>query len=146
MTTDRGVVQSVSPTSIVLRALGGSTVAIALGRRTRIRVNGLDATLGDLQPGLVAAVTHDGDSPARIVRAFGAVKIVEKGSVESVDGATIVVRRLDGTTVAIELRETTRVRRFGRPAGRRAIRPGRLVRVTYRPGSPALLVAVVRHL
>lgn len=144
LTTDKGVVQAVSATDIVLRELDGSTLTLALGPRTVFRLNGSPATVIDIRPGLVAAVTHNGDRPARLVRAFGRVQVVERGVVESVTPAELVLRRADGTRVTVELGSETKVRRLGRPAGRAAVRPGRLARVTYVPGSPARLVAVVR--
>lgn len=145
VTVDKGIVQSVSAGELILRTLDGSTVALPLGPETRYRLNGVDATLADLRPGLVASVTHDGSGPARLVRAFGTVKVVERGTVESVSRVALTLRRLDGTTVTVGLAPSTAYRKFGRPAKRGAVRPGRLVRVTYVVGKPASLVAVVRR-
>jgi hypothetical protein len=145
LTTDKGVVQEVTTSSIVLRGLDGSTLSLALGPFTVVRLNGNPASLADLRPGLVASVTHNGDRPARIVRAFGTVKIVELGVVESVSRLELVLRRADGTLLGVALGPETRVRKFGQPARRSAVKPGKLVRVTYSPGSPAILVAVVRR-
>lgn len=146
LTTDKGVVQSISSTSIVLRGLDGSTLTLALGPLTIVRLNGRDVGVDALRPGLVASVTHRGDRPARVVRAFGTVKVVEQGTIESVSPLELVIRRADGTAAAIALDTGTKVRRFGQPARRAALKPGRLVRVTSVPGSPARLVAVVRRL
>ncbi len=145
LTTDKGVVQAVSDTAIVLRGLDGSSLTFPLGPRTEIRLNGSPATIASLRPGLVAAVTHNGNRPARIVRAFGTVKIVERGIVEAISNVEIVVRRDDGTLVGIALGPATTWRKFGQPAKRAAARIGRYVRVTYEPGSPAKVVAVIRR-
>jgi len=145
LTTDKGVVQEVTESSIVLRGLDGSTLNLALGPFTVVRLNGAAASLADLRPGLVAAVTHNGDRPARIVRAFGTVKIVELGVVESVSRFELVLRRDDGTLLVVAVGPDTKVRKFGQPARRSVVKPGRLVRVTYSPGFPAKLVAVVRR-
>jgi hypothetical protein len=141
---DKGVVQDVSETAIVLRALDGSTVTLALGPATNVRLNGRPATLADLRPGLVASVTHNGDRPARVVRAFGAVTLVEEGVVDAVTRFDLTLRRADGTLVTIAVGQKTKVRKFGRPARRAAIRPGLAARVTYAPGAPAKLVALAR--
>lgn len=143
--TDKGVVQEVTPTSIVLRGLDGSTLTLALGPFTAVRLNGRPATLADLHPGLVAEVAHKGDRPARIVRAFGAVRIVEQGVVESVSRLELMLRRADGTLVTIAVGRQTKVRRQGRPARRTAVRAGVAARVTYAPGSPATLVVLLRR-
>ncbi len=145
-TIDKGIVQSVSSSSIVLRGLDGSELTLALGPLTVVRLNGVGASVGDLRPGFVATVTHNGDRPARIVRAFGTLKVVEQGTVESISRQAIVVRRADGTLVTIAVGSETKVRKFGRPAPRSAVKAGRLVRVTFAPGSPAKLVAVVRRI
>ena len=41
---ERGIVQSLDPTSVVLRALDGSDVTVALGPATRYRLNGRRVT------------------------------------------------------------------------------------------------------
>jgi hypothetical protein len=145
-TVDKGVVQEISETAIVLRALDGSTVTLALGPATTYKLNGRPAALADLRPGLVAAVTHNGSRPARVVRAFGAVTLVEEGVVESATRSELTLRRADGTLVTIGVGPETKVRKFGRPARRAAIRPGLAARVTYAPGAPAKLVALMRPL
>ena len=99
LTIDRGVVQSVSQAQIVLRELDGSSVSLAVGPNTRVLLNGLPAQLGDIQPGFVAAVTHNGARPARVVRAFGRVAPVIDRGVERRNGVLQCV----GTTPVISL-------------------------------------------
>ena len=55
----------------MLRELDGSTASLAVGPKTRVKVNGLLATLTDIRPGFVATVVHNGAKPAQVVRAFG---------------------------------------------------------------------------
>ena len=57
-TTDRGVVQSVGSDQIVLRALDGSVVSFAVSSATRVKLNGVQVSLADIQPGFVASVVH----------------------------------------------------------------------------------------
>lgn len=141
---DRGVVQSVSPTRIVLRELDGSTIAVPIGARTRVLLNGLPATIGDIRPGFVAAVAHDGSAPARVIRAFGRLQTtIDRGIVVSVSGRTFVVRPLDAeSTLTFRVTLRTRVRWRGLPATISAIRPGRFVEVTHTPRGEAIRVVV----
>lgn len=144
LTIDRGVVQSVSPTQIVLRELDGSSVSLAVGPNTRVLLNGLPAQLGDIQPGFVAAVTHNGSRPARVVRAFGRVApIVDRGVVVSASPEQLVIRRLAGGLLTLKLTAATRIRLNGGPATVADIRPGMLARVTHTRAGVARLVQLV---
>jgi len=144
VTIDRGVVQSVSPTQIVLRELDGSSVALAVGPTTRVLLNGLPAQLGEIQPGFVAAVTHNGARPARVVRAFGrVVTVVDRGVVVSASAAQLVVRRLGGGLVTVQLVGKTIIRLNGGRATAADIRPGMLARVVHTRAGVALLVQLV---
>jgi hypothetical protein len=144
LTIDRGVVQSVSATQIVLRELDGSLVALAVNGATQVLVNGSPAQLADIQPGFVAAVAHNGSRPARIVRAFGRVAAtVDRGTIASVSPGQLVLRRADGSLLTLRITTATRVRLNGLPATPAAIRRGQLARVTYLPGGNAKLVQLV---
>jgi hypothetical protein len=146
LTVDRGVVQSVSSTLIVLRELDGSTVALQVGARTRVLLNGQPATLTDIRPGFVAAVTHNGSAPARVVRAFGRVTpTVDSGVVVSVSRRVLVIRKPDGATLTFQVTARTKIRWRGLPATIAAVRPGRLVQVTYTQGGAAIRIAVRAH-
>lgn len=143
LTIDRGVVQSVSPSRIVLRELDGSTVGIAVGPLTRVLLNGLPAALADIRPGFVAAVAHDGSAPARVIRAFGRMPTtVDRGVVVSVSGRIFTIRTLDGASLTFRVTARTRVRVRGLPATIAAIQPGRLVEVTHTSRGEAIRVAV----
>jgi len=144
LTIDRGVVQSVSQAQIVLRELDGSSVSLAVGPNTRVLLNGLPAQLGDIQPGFVAAVTHNGARPARVVRAFGRVApVIDRGVVVSASLGQLVIRRLAGGLLTVKLTAATRIRLNGRPATVADIRPGMLARVTHTPAGVARLIQLV---
>ena len=141
LTIDRGVVQSVSATQIVLRELDGSPVALTVDAATRVLLNGSPAQLADVQPGFVAAVAHDGQRPARLIRAFGRVATtVDRGVIARVSGRQFVLRLPDGSLVALRITSATRVRLNGIPATGAAIRPGLVARVTHTADGRARLV------
>jgi hypothetical protein len=143
LSTDRGVVQSVSATKIVVRELDGSTVSIAIGAATRVRVNGLAATLADVRPGFVAAVTHDGAAPAVFIRAFGRVEpVVDRGTIVSLVARQLTIRAGSGASLTFRVTARTRIRWRGLPATRAALRPGRFAIVDHTPAGEALRIAV----
>jgi hypothetical protein len=143
LTIDRGVVQSVSASRIVLRELDGSTVAISVGTRTRVLLNGLPAMLSDIQPGVVAAVAHNGSDPARVIRAFGRIQpIVDRGVVLSAFLREVVIRTPDGRSLTFRVTARTRIRWRGLPATMAAVRPGRFVEVAHTKGGVAIRIAV----
>jgi hypothetical protein len=67
---DRGRVQSVSSSSLVLKERDGSIVSIPVGPKTRVRVNGQPASLTDVLQGYSAWTLRVDGGPARLVRAF----------------------------------------------------------------------------
>ena len=141
-TIDRGVVQSVSSSQIVLRELDGSIVSIAVGARTRVLLNGRPATLADIKPGFVAGVTHNGSAPAKVIRAFGRLApTIDSGVVVSVSGRVLVIRTA-GATLRFQVTARTAIRWRGLPATVAALRPGRLVQVTHTQGGAAIRIAV----
>jgi hypothetical protein len=143
LTVDRGVVQSVSSSRIVLRELDGSTASFQVGARTRVLLNGRPATLADILPGFVAAVAHNGSAPARVVRAFGRTSpAIDSGVVVSVSRRVLVIRTPDGATMRFEVTARTTFLLRGLPATIAAVRPGRLVKVTHTQGGAAIRIAV----
>ncbi len=141
LTIDRGIVQSVSASQIVLRELDGSSVGLAVDGTTRVLLNGSPAQFTDIRPGFVAAVGHNGERPALFVRAFGRVETtVDRGVIASVSPGQFVLRRPDGSVLTIRLTAATRIRSNGLPAGPRAIRRGRLARVVHTADGRAKLV------
>jgi len=143
---DRGVVQSVAASHIVLRELDGTLVALAVAPGTRVFVNGRRAAMADLQPGFVAAVTHDGTAPATAVRAFGRVQTtVDHGVVVSRAGRILTIRTDAGPALTFRLTLRTTIRFRGLPAGLGAVRAGRLAAVTHTPAGEAVRVVLRAH-
>jgi hypothetical protein len=141
---DRGIVQSVSGDALVLKALDGTTVTIAVDSSTRVLVNGQPATLADVRPGAVAAATHPGRGPARVIRVFDssqqAVPVVDRGVVRAVSASLILLRRADGTTLAIAVGPSTRVLVNGQPATIASVGRGMTAAVRHAGSHPALAI------
>jgi hypothetical protein len=140
---DRGVVQSVSASRIALRELDGGLVSIAVGPQTRVVLNGRAASLADIQPGFVAAVSHNGDGPATAIRAFGRVQaIVDSGVIVSRARRALTIRTGGGTTLSFRITSRTTIRWRGLLVRAAALRPGRFAQVAHTPGGEALRVVV----
>src|SRR5919198_1355960 len=122
---DRGVVQTVSSTRLVLRELDGSLVTITVGPTTRVRVNGLASSIDVVRPGFVATAVHDGNAPATVIRAFGRLATTtDRGIVVSVAARRLTLRTGDGRSLVLRITARTRIRVRARPAGIAALRPG----------------------
>lgn len=138
---ERGIVQSVTTTAIVLRALDGTQVTVALDQTTRYRLNGRLAPASAITPGLVAEVVSNG-GPAVALRAFAGGRLIETGVLERKRLGVLVVRRPTGTTVRVALTARTGVWVDGRKGARRALRRGMAVDVVLaRDGSARVVLA-----
>jgi len=145
LTNDQGIVQSVGPTQIELRALDGSVDSFAVSASTRVRVNGALARLADIRPGDVATVTHNGARPAVLIRAFGKRPMVtSRGTVTSLTRNEIILGG-DAGPITIQLDSSTRFRFRGGPGFRWQARPGALVVVKHRDGGSAKTVNVLKR-
>ena len=143
-TVDRGIVQSVTPTAIVLRGLDGVEVDVPLGPGTQFRLNGLPATLADIRPGFVAEAVRDDSQPTALrVRAFGHIATTERGRLVGVRADWLVVRTEAGRT-RIALTADTVVRRAGRVVARRTLRVGQRVAVLRAEDGSAQVVRILR--
>ena len=141
---ERGIVQSVDPTAIVLRALDGTDVAVRLGPGTRFRLNGRAATVAEIHPGLVAEVVTTGSGPAVVVRAFGDVgRAALRGVLLRSTPRGLIVRRASGRSVRIAINARTTVWHGGTRLGLRVLRPGMRVDV-YRAAGGVARVIVIR--
>jgi hypothetical protein len=70
-TTDRGIVQAVRHSRLVLRELDGSTLTIRVDKSTRIFLDGVRVPLRAIKRGDVADVSmRAGSSTADVIRAF----------------------------------------------------------------------------
>lgn len=139
--SERGVVQSVSASGLMLKTLDGSTVAAAVDARTRVLIDGKPASILDVRPGFVAVVSFRGASgqaalevdafttspslPARVEPAAGVVR--------SISRSELVLTSLDGTTVHFRVDASTRVLVDGKPASILDVHPGFVAVV--RPGT-----------
>jgi hypothetical protein len=142
--TDRGVVQTVSPTGLVLRELDGSLVTITLDPGTRVRVNGSPSSIDVVRPGFVAAAIHAGDAPATLIRAFGRVAVTtDRAIVVSLVDRRLTIRTASGQSLVVRITARTKIRVRGLPATVAALRARRVVEVT-RDGAATALRIVVR--
>jgi hypothetical protein len=144
---DRGVVQSVDSTQIVLRKLDGSIATFAVSPGTPVRLNGARAALTDIRPGFVARVVYDRQARAVLIEAFGAAAstITERGVVTAVTRSTITLRTAAGACVTLAVDVSTHFRFHGAPARRQLVRPGAQVAVTHATDGPATIVNVLKR-
>ena len=68
---ERGIVQYLDASGLVLRALDGTEVRIPVGPATRFRLNGRSTTFDAIRSGFVAEAVTTRSGPAVVVRAFG---------------------------------------------------------------------------
>jgi len=141
---ERGIVQSVTPTVVVLRALDGVDIQVEIGPGTRLRLNGLPATLADIRPGLVAETIRYGTRPAVRLRAFGRLApSTEQGRLVAVRDTALVLRTSAGR-IRIPLSPATVVRRQGRLVALRILRVGMRVEVGRADDGSADVIRVLR--
>ena len=141
---ERGIVQSVTPSAVVLRALDGVDVQVAIGPGTRVMLNGRPAALSDIRPGFVAETVRRGAHPAVRLRAFGRLAtLTEQGRLLGVRDTALVLRTGAGR-VRIPLTAATVVRRQGRLVALRVLRVGMRVEVRRADDGTADLVRVLR--
>ncbi len=148
LSVDRGVVQSVSATEIVLRGLDGSTLAFAILPRTQVLVNGSPANITAIQPGFSAAVTHTAAGKAMVIRAYGkvrAVKRTDKGVIVSLTPTLVELRQTDGTVVSVGVGPQTSVILNNVPASLAELRPGYLAAVLHVGTQPAREIRALRR-
>ena len=145
LTNDQGIVQSVGPTQIELRALDGTVASFAVSQTTRVRVNGQPGQLIDIRPGYVATVMHNGNQPAVLIRAFGRPALITSRGIVSALTRTSITIGSDTGLVTIPLDRATVFRFRGDPGFRWQARPGALVVVRYRDGGPAKSVNVLKR-
>jgi hypothetical protein len=145
LTNDQGIVQSVNPSQIELRALDGTVSSYSVSEATRVKVNGQLARLADIQPGYVATVTHNGDRPAVLIRAFGRPAMITSRGIVSALTRTSITIGSDAGPVTIPLDRGTVFKFRGGPGFRWQARPGALVVVKYRDGGAAKSVNVLKR-
>ena len=138
---ERGIVQYLDASGLVLRALDGTEVRISVGPATRFRLNGRSTTFDAIRSGFVAEAVTTGSGPAVVVRAFGrATAGAETGRIVLVRPRAIVLRRGPGDVVRIPLTRATRVWRGGARLGLGALRRGMRVQVALAANGSARVV------
>lgn len=142
---DQGVVQSVTATTIEIRRLDGSTLAVGIDAATVVRLNGRRSAIEAVPPGAVARVTWTDGAPATLVQAVGsATARTDEGVIVAVALPRLVVRTATGQTVTVRLGPATVLRRAnGAVILRRALKVGATVRASAVPGRPALSVVLL---
>ena len=141
---ERGIVQSVAPAAIVLRALDGTEVTVAVGPETRVRLNGRAATLAMVRRGFVAEAVSSGSGPALVIRAFGrAAEEAVVGKLVRVRPQVIVVRSGTGERLRIPVTRGTRAWRGTATVALRKLRGGMQVQIVRTPNGAARVVLVL---
>jgi hypothetical protein len=141
---ERGIVQSVTRSAVVLRALDGVEVEVAVGPRTRVRLNGVPATLAAVRPGFVVETVRYGSHPALRLRAFGRVVTTTlRGRLVGVRDAWLVLRDGSGR-MRIALTGQTVVRRGARTVAPLVLRVGMRVEVIRSEDGSAQVVRILR--
>jgi hypothetical protein len=141
---ERGIVQSVGPADIVLRALDGTEVTVPVGSATRVRLNGRPARLAAIRRGLVAEAVTVGDGPAVVIRAFGRVAPgAVVGELVRIRPRALVVRSDSGGRVRIAVTRSTRARHGAASLALRALRPGMRVQIVRAANGSARVVLVL---
>jgi hypothetical protein len=140
--SERGIVQSASADRLVLKALDGSTIVVAIDTRTRVSIDGKRASISDVRPGFVAVVTMRGASrqAALEVDAFTTSPGVAPpgqtvaGVVRSVSPGRLVLTSLDGRILTIVIDAAARVYVDGKPASLVDVRAGFVAVVRQQTG------------
>jgi hypothetical protein len=141
---ERGVVQSVGPAEVVLRALDGSEVTVSVGAATRVRLNGRPSTLAAVQRGFVAEAVITSSGRTVVVRAFGRVtQPAVEGQVVRLGPRLLVIRNATGARLRAAVTPKTRVWRGGARVALRVLRAGMQVQVVRAPNGSALIVLVL---
>ena len=140
---ERGIVQSVGPSQLVLRALDGTEVTVAVGPATRVRLNGKAAVLAEIRRGFVAEAVTAGDGPALVIRAFGRVaQGAPVGELVRIGPRGLVLRRA-GARLLIGVTRRTQAWRGSDRVALRALRPGMRIQVVRAPNGTARVVLVL---
>lgn len=127
---------------LVLKALDGSTIVVAIDARTRVLIDGKPASISDVRPGFVAVVTMRGASgqAALEVDAFttspgpAAPAATVAGVVRSVSPGRLVLATLDGRILTVVIDAAARVSVDGQSASLDDVRAGFVAVVRPRTG------------
>jgi hypothetical protein len=118
-------VQSVAAKAVVVKELDGTTVRIPVAQSTHVFFDGKRATLGVVQPGLVAIASWKANQAAAKLQIFDASATV--AIVRSVAPRSVVVTMPAGANVTIRANAKTRVLVDGKASDLHAVKPGFLL-------------------
>ena len=135
---------------VVITPKGGSDVTVTTDASTKVRVKDKDATLANVQPGMMLRVSPAAGT-ASDIRAFQqqtpppspAKPSLLYGTVVSVDAATgkVVIAPKDGPQVTVTTDASTKVRVKDKDATLADVQPGMVLRVSPATGMAADLRA-----
>ena len=139
----RGIVQSVSPGELVVRALDGSTITVAVDASARVRVNDTPAPLLAIRPGFVVVVTQHGQAPLTI-DAYGAARAPAHvrplvGTVRSVSADSLVLVVPGRGSVAFVLDSAGRILVDGKASAAAQVAVGSVAAVRPAAGAPRVV-------
>jgi hypothetical protein len=114
--TDQGVIQSLNGSTVLVKALDGSTLTVPVSQATHILVDGKVGTLADVKPGDVAVVRWKVGKAAQTLEAFdlspsGGERLAV---VKSVSASAVVVAGANGGSQTIHVNVRTRIYLDGR--------------------------------
>lgn len=109
----KGIVESVSPTSIAVKTQDGVKTFV-VNEQTRVMVRGARGTINDIQPGTSVGIRfRPADNGALIAVGITVPKPNARGEITSIQGNTIVLRGKDGVEHRIAVNEQTKYRSHG---------------------------------
>ena len=139
---ERGIVQSIDSTTIVLRALDGTDVAVRLGPVTRFRLNGRPRRSRTSTPASLQRSSHrPGARPRRpCLRRRRAGRGARRGAADRFPRAARPTRV--GRSVRIAMNARTTVGTVACASVLRAVRPGMRVDVYRAPAAVARVIVI----
>ncbi|MBI2684535.1 MAG: hypothetical protein HYX33_03960 [Actinobacteria bacterium] len=150
VTAERGTIQLVEATSILIARPDTTTVSIALDAKTAVTVRGRLASAALLQPGFTVVARRRGALPAITVAANlpplppGEVAVVQRGIIAQVDATTLALRGLSPDGPKLALAPTTLVFLRERATTTAVLQAGMRVEATARATGVVVAVRVLR--
>ena len=123
---DRGKVTAVGALTLTLKEADSSMVTIAVAPNATVKLNGVSATLAQVQPGDNAVTMGIDGSPAIQLQATAppAPPVTTKGRVLTVGSSSLTLREQDGSVVSIPVAANATVKVNGQSGSLSQIQPG----------------------
>jgi hypothetical protein len=124
--SNQGLVQSISPAAVLLKALDGTTFSVPFGHQTRVLVDGRLAPASDIKPGFVVLIKWNGGKAPQQIAAFDlSAKSGERlATVENATKTAVVVTGASGGHQTIHVNVRTRVFVDGKLSSIRNVKAG----------------------